>query len=91
MASIRKFHLASCNGKDCNCLWVLDYRPLGLFGPRRRVRFKTRKQYSVKTDIEVASPYSPGSLNIFVRGQIVHVEEVPGEKSFRCGVAYAKT
>jgi integrase len=25
-------------------LWVLDYRPLGLSGPRRRVRFKTRKQ-----------------------------------------------
>ena len=45
----------------------------------------------MKADIEVASPYSPGSLNIFMRGQIVHVEEVPGEKSFRCGVAYAKT
>src|SRR5579862_8109304 len=44
MASIRKFHVASCSGKDCNCLWVLDYRPLGVFGPRRRVRFKTRKQ-----------------------------------------------
>jgi len=58
---------------------------------RGGLRFKTRKQYSVKTDIEVASPYSPGSLNIFVRGRIVHVEEVPGEKSFRCGVAYAKT
>jgi hypothetical protein len=53
--------------------------------------FKTSKHYSVKTEIEVASPYSPGSLNMFVRGQIVHVEEVPGEKSFRCGVAYAKT
>jgi len=57
---------------------------------RGGLRFKTRKQYSVKTAVEVASPYSPGSLNIFVRGQIVHVEEVPGEKSFRCGVAYAK-
>jgi len=44
MASIRKFHVASCSGKDCNCLWVLDYRPLGLFGPRRRVRFNTRKK-----------------------------------------------
>src|SRR5260370_36344189 len=44
MASIRKFHVARCSGKDCNCLWVLDYRPLGLFGPRRRVRFKTHKQ-----------------------------------------------
>ena len=58
---------------------------------RGGLRFKSRKQYSVKTDVEVASPYSPGSLNIFVRGQIVHVEEVPGEKYFCCGVAYAKT
>jgi hypothetical protein len=58
---------------------------------RGGLRFKSRKHYSVKADIEVASPYSPGSLNIFMRGQIVHVEEVPGEKSFRCGVAYAKT
>jgi integrase len=44
MASIEKFHVASCSGKNCECLWVLDYRPLGLSGPRRRVRFKTRKQ-----------------------------------------------
>src|SRR6266853_2640671 len=44
MASIKKFHLPSCGGSDCVCLWVLDYRPLGLFGPRRRMRFKTRKQ-----------------------------------------------
>jgi integrase len=44
MANIRKFHLTSCTGGDCKCLWVLDYRPLGMFGPRRRVRFKTRKQ-----------------------------------------------
>lgn len=58
---------------------------------RAGLRFRSRKHYSVKTDIEVAAPYSPGSLNIFVRGQIVHVEEVPGEKYFRCGVAYAKS
>jgi integrase len=44
MARIRRFHLPSCKGKECGCLWVLDYRPLGVFGPRRRVRFKTRKQ-----------------------------------------------
>jgi PilZ domain len=58
---------------------------------RGGLRFKSRKHYAVKTDIEVAAPYSPGSPNIFVRGQIVHVEEVSGEKSFRCGVAYAKS
>jgi PilZ domain len=58
---------------------------------RGGLRFKSRKHYAVKTDIEVAASYSPGSPNIFVRGKIVHVEEVPGEKSFRCGVAYAKS
>src|ERR1039457_5445529 len=44
MASIEKFHVASCTGNNCECLWELDYRPLGMGGPRRRVRFKTRKQ-----------------------------------------------
>jgi integrase len=44
MAAIKKFHLPACRGGDCECLWTLDYRPLGVFGPRRRVRFKTRKQ-----------------------------------------------
>lgn len=58
---------------------------------RGGLRFKSRKSYMVKADIEIAAPYSPGSPNIFVRGQIVHVQEVPGEKSFRYGVAYAKT
>jgi hypothetical protein len=58
---------------------------------RGGLRFKSRKHYTVKTEIEVAAPYSPGSPNIFVRGQVVHVEEVAGGKSFHCGVAYAKT
>ena len=44
MASIEKFHVASCTGSNCECLWELDYRPLGMGGARRRVRFKTKKQ-----------------------------------------------
>ena len=44
MASIEKFHVASCSGSNCECLWALDYRPLGMGGARRRVRFKTKKQ-----------------------------------------------
>jgi hypothetical protein len=44
MASVKKLHVRNCRGSDCDCLWVLDYRPLGLHGPRRRVRFYTRKQ-----------------------------------------------
>jgi integrase len=43
MARIAKFHLSSCKGGDCGCLWALDYRPLGMYGPRRRVRFPTKK------------------------------------------------
>jgi PilZ domain len=53
--------------------------------------FKSRKEYVAKTDIEVAAPYSPGTQSIFVRAQIVHVEELQQERRFRCGVSYAKS
>jgi len=53
--------------------------------------FKSRKEYAAKTDIEVAAPYSPGAHAIFVRAQIVHVEELRQERRFRCGVCYAKS
>jgi hypothetical protein len=58
---------------------------------RGGLRFKSRKRYVVKAEIEVAAPYSPGSQNIFVRGQIMYVEESEKERTFRCGVAYLKT
>ncbi|HUO04477.1 MAG TPA: site-specific integrase [Candidatus Binataceae bacterium] len=44
MARIRKFHVASCSGTKCECSWELDYRPLGVRGPRQRLRFRTHKQ-----------------------------------------------
>jgi len=44
LAAINKFHVSSCTGGNCECLWALDYRPLGMTGARRRARFKTRKQ-----------------------------------------------
>jgi integrase len=44
LAATNKFHVTSCSGGNCECLWALDYRPLGMTGARRRVRFKTRKQ-----------------------------------------------
>jgi hypothetical protein len=50
--------------------------------------FKSRKPYTVKFRIEVAAPYTPGMQNFFVAGEIVHVQELPKEKMFRCGVAY---
>jgi len=53
--------------------------------------FKSRREYPAKTDIEVAAPYSPGTHAIFVRGQIVHVEELKKERRFRCGVCYEKS
>jgi hypothetical protein len=68
MASIKKFHVASCTGKDCSCLWVLDYRPLGLFGPRRRVRFKTRKQ---------AELFQTDTLQKASRGDYIEPAKVP--------------
>jgi hypothetical protein len=56
---------------------------------RGGLRFKSRKAYTVNAEIEVAAPYSPGTQNIFVRAQIVHVIELKEERSYRCGVAYA--
>jgi len=55
---------------------------------RGGLRFKSRKQYVAMTSIEVSAPYSPGSQNIFVSAQIVHVQELKEERMFRCGVAY---
>ncbi len=58
---------------------------------RGGLRFKSRKQYVEKTEIEVAAPYTPGTPDIFVRAQIVRVVELEQEKCFRCGVRYAKS
>ncbi len=58
---------------------------------RGGLRFKSRKEYTAKTEIEVAAPYSPGTPDIFVHGQIVYVAELKQERRFRCGVCYAKS
>jgi hypothetical protein len=58
---------------------------------RGGLRFKSRNQYLVLSEIEVAAPYSPGAHAIFVPAQIVHVEELKQERRFRCGVRYAKS
>jgi hypothetical protein len=58
---------------------------------RGGLRFKSRNQYLVLSEIEVAAPYSPGAHAIFVSAQIVHVEELKQERRFRCGVRYAKS
>ena len=52
--------------------------------------FKSRTHYPEKATIEVAAPYSPGSQPIFAFAEIMHVQELPKEKRFRCGAAYLK-
>ena len=68
MASIKRFHLPSCSGKECRCLWVLDYRPLGMSGARRRVRFKTRKR---------AERFQMETVQKASRGEYVEPAKVP--------------
>jgi hypothetical protein len=58
---------------------------------RGGLRFKSRREYTANTEIEVAAPYSPGTPDIFVRGKIVYVAELKQERRFRCGVCYAKS
>jgi hypothetical protein len=50
--------------------------------------FKSRKPYVEKFKIEVAAPYTRGVQNFFTAAEIVYVQELKGEKKFRCGVAY---
>jgi hypothetical protein len=57
---------------------------------RGGVRFKSRRVYFVDTMIEIAVPYSPGASSIFVPAQILYVQELDEQRSFRCGVAYTK-
>lgn len=50
--------------------------------------FKSNNRYYETARIEVAAPYSPGSPCILVPAEIVHVQELPEEGMFRCGVQY---
>jgi PilZ domain len=50
--------------------------------------FKSSQRYYETSRIEVAAPYSPGSPCILVPAQIVHVQELPEEGMFRCGVQF---
>jgi hypothetical protein len=50
--------------------------------------FKSSKRYYATSYIEVAAPYTPGSPCILVPARIVYVQELPEERTFRCGVQY---
>lgn len=53
--------------------------------------FRSRKQYFVRSNIEVAVPYSPGGNAIFVPAEIAWVVEITKGKLYKCGVAYRRT
>jgi hypothetical protein len=52
--------------------------------------FRSRKQYFVRTNIEVAVPYSPGGNAIFVPAEIAWVVEITKDKLYKCGAAYRR-
>jgi hypothetical protein len=58
MVSIKKFHSAGCpKDATCDCPWRLDYRPLGVRGPCKRIEFPTKKQaerYLIETKHKVS-------------------------------------
>jgi integrase len=71
MADIKKSHNPDCNSRDCECPWKLDYRPLGVRGPRRRLMFRTRKQ---------AERFLTETAHKATRGEYVDPAKVPAFK-----------
>jgi hypothetical protein len=58
---------------------------------RGGLRFTSGKRYVQLSTIEVAVPYSPGALNIFVPALIDRVQELPEQKLFRYDVSFVKS
>jgi hypothetical protein len=54
---------------------------------RRGFGFRSRKQYPVGGEIDVAVPFYPGTPPAFVRGSVRHVTALPGN-NFQYGVMY---
>jgi hypothetical protein len=57
---------------------------------RGGLRFKSNRKYFEKMLIDVAVPYAPGDQAIFVPAQIVFVQELPEQSTYRCGVTYLR-
>jgi hypothetical protein len=55
---------------------------------RGGLRFKSKKTYYERSLIEVAAPYVPGQIPIFVPAQIVFIQELPEQQLIRYGAAY---
>jgi hypothetical protein len=58
---------------------------------RGGLRFKSKRKYFEKMQVEVAVPFSPGDQAIFVPARIVYVQELPEQKLYRCGVMYLRS
>lgn len=63
MALIKRHHQDGCNGRNCECAWRLDYRPMGTHGPRRRLFFQTKKA-AEKHLAETSAKASRGNISI---------------------------
>src|ERR1700722_15993032 len=68
MAKINRHHVEGCIGEACSCPWRLDYRPLGLAGPRKGIEFRRKK---------AAEKYLSATTNKVTRGEYISPERVP--------------
>jgi hypothetical protein len=59
--------------------------------PGGGLRFKSNRKYFEKMLIDLAVPYAPGDQAIFVPAQIVFVQELPEQNTYRCGVRYLRS
>src|SRR5215469_10577523 len=58
--AINKHHRPDCPNRktprtDCECMWRLNYRPLGTHGPQKRLNFPTKRaaqQYLAETSVQ---------------------------------------
>ena len=41
--SIKRHHATGCSSTNCDCGWLLDYRPEGISGSRKRIEFPTKR------------------------------------------------
>jgi hypothetical protein len=68
MSKISRRHVEGCIGDGCPCPWRLDYRPLGLSGPRKRIEFPTKK---------TAEKHLAATSHKVSRGEYVPPERIP--------------
>ena len=55
---------------------------------RGGLRFASRRVYLPGTYVQVAVPYSPAALNVFLDARVVHGTKLPSRELYRYGVKY---